>query len=392
MRRYRLTLPLAAAALAPAAAAAVLATPLGGNASAAPGSATAISCTNTRIPVMAPITGPAASIGKEQRNWAKFAIETSSQSKEAKADGRRFTLVESDTQLDPAQASTVGQRLASDSSIPAVVGPAGSQEVEADGPIFKRAGLGYVSPSSTRTDLTAGKYPTFFRVVGRDAAQGAKDATYLTTVLKAKKVVVSDDQTSYGKPLADAAASVLRARGVSVQRESISQKLTDFSALVSTISDDTDWAFLAWQLASQAQTFGQQLKEQGKNTRIFGSDGLFSPDFQIAGSYVSAFAPDIRVFKASRPIAAAYSKKYGKFGTFGPPVYVATQVVMAAVNVACADGRATRSEVLSAMRKTNLKKTILGTDITFDAHGDVKNAKFYIFRFLGGAYKYVRVV
>lgn len=354
--------------------------------------AAAISCTSPSIPVMAPITGPAASIGKEQRNWAKFAIERYNASKAAKNAGRTYKLVEGDTQLDPAQASTVGQRFASDLAVSAIVGPAGSQEVEAVGPIFKRAGLAYVSPSATRTDLTGGKYPTFFRVVGKDSAQGAKDGAFLRKNLKAKKVLVVDDQTSYGKPLADAAAKSLRALGVKVVRTSVNQKQTDFSALVTKVSDDTDWAFLAWQIASQAQTFGTQLKEQGKKTRLFGSDGLFSPDFKIAGSYVSAFAPDIRVFKASRPIAAAYSKKYGKFGTFGPPVYVATQAVIAAVNTACADGSATRSEVLAAMRKTNLKKTILGSDISFDRRGDVKNAKFYIFRFLGGSYKYLRVV
>ena len=341
---------------------------------------------------MAPITGPAASIGKEQRNWAKFAIERYNASKAATNAGRAYKLVEGDTQLDPAQASTVGQKFASDSTVPAVVGPAGSQEVEAVGPIFKRAGLAYVSPSSTATHLTAGKYPTFFRVVGKDAAQGAKDATFLRKNLKAKKVLVVDDQSSYGKPLADAAAKTLRALGTKVVRTSINQKQTDFSALVTKVGDDTDWAFLAWQIASQAQTFGTQLKEQGKKTKLFGSDGLFSPDFKIAGSYVSAFAPDIRVFKASRPIAAAYSKKYGKFGTFGPPVYVATQAVIGAVNTACADGSATRAEVLAAMRRTNLKKTILGSNIAFDRHGDVKNASFYIFRFLGGSYKYLRIV
>jgi branched-chain amino acid transport system substrate-binding protein len=381
---------LLAAALAVLAAAVVVTAAL--TRSTAQAAPAAISCSSPSILVMAPITGPVAFIGKEQRNWAKFAIERYNASKAAKAAGRAYKLVEGDTQLDPAQASTVGQKYASDSTIPAVVGPAGSQEVEAVGPIFKRVGLGYVSPSSTQTNLTTGKYPTFFRVVGKDAAQGAKDANFLAKNLKAKKVIVVDDQSSYGKPLADAAAKVLRSLRVKVVRSSINQKMTDFSALVTKVTDDTDWAFLAWQVASQAQTFGTQLKEQGKDTKIFGSDGLFSGDFKIAGSYVSAFAPDIRVFKASRPIANAYSKKYGKFGTFGPPVYVATQVVIAAVNKACADGNATRAEVLAAMRQTNLKNTILGSDITFDRKGDVKNANFYIFRFLGGEYKYLRIV
>jgi ABC-type branched-subunit amino acid transport system substrate-binding protein len=70
--------------------------------------------------------------------------------------------------------------------------------------------------------------------------------------------------------------------------------VTDFSSLVSKIGDDIDVVYLPWQIAANAQIFGQQMKEQGKKAVIFGSDGLDSGDFKITGSYVSAFAPDIR--------------------------------------------------------------------------------------------------
>ena len=59
------------------------------------------------------------------------------------------SLVEGDTQLDPAQASTVGQRFHADADILAVVGPAGSQEVLAVAPIFKKAQrLPFISAAS----------------------------------------------------------------------------------------------------------------------------------------------------------------------------------------------------------------------------------------------------
>ena len=48
--------------------------------------------------------------------------------------------------------------------------------------------------------------------------------------------------------------------------------------------------YIPWQLSSQAQAFGQQLKAAGKSATLFGSDGLFDPrTFKIAGSYVSFF-------------------------------------------------------------------------------------------------------
>ena len=105
--------------------------------------------------------------------------------------------------------------------------------------------------------------------------------------------------------------------------------MTDFTPLVATIGSDVDVVFLPWQIAANAQLFGQQLREQGKRAVIFGSDGLDSGDFRIAGSYVTAFAPDIRGIKGN----AAFIKGYGArfVSNFGPPVYVATQAAIAAI-------------------------------------------------------------
>src|SRR5688572_30395278 len=148
------------------------------------------------IGVMAPITGDAGSIGTEQLNWAKFAVDSFNDE-----NGTDFTLVEGDTQLDPAQASTVGQRFASDDDILAVVGPAGSQEIEAVGPIFTVEDLLFVSPSATATSLTDGRFESFFRVVPNDDAQAPTAAAYIADELDAANVVIIDDQTSYSRPL-----------------------------------------------------------------------------------------------------------------------------------------------------------------------------------------------
>jgi branched-chain amino acid transport system substrate-binding protein len=329
------------------------------------------------IGVMAPITGDAAELGEEQRNWAQFGLDRFN-----KENGTKFKLVEGDTQLDPGQASTVAQQFVSNDAIVAVVGPAGSQEVDAAGPIFDRANMGFVSQSATATELTeSGDYPTFSRVVPQDAVQGPTDAKYMMDKLKVKKVLIVDDQTSYSTGIADVLEDDLKKGGVQTSRESVNQKQTDFSAIVSKISGDTDVVFLPWQIAANAQQLGKQMQEQGKDAVIFGSDGLFSPDdFSIAGSYVSAFAPDINSIPESKPIGDAYKKKYGNFGTFGPPTLAATQVVATAVLAACKEGEPTREAVADQIRKVSMPSSILGQPISFDDNGDIKGAKFFIFK------------
>lgn len=340
--------------------------------------APSVSCTSTSIGFMGPITGEAAFIGKEQLGFAKYAIR--------KLGGGKIKLVEGDTQLDPAQASTVGARFHANDNILAVVGPAGSQEVLAVAPIFKKAEpLPFISGSATRTSLTSGSIPTFRRVVPNDSVQSPTIAKYIRQILKAKSVFIVDDQTAYSRPLASGVQANLRAGGVKVTRQSVTRTVTDFSALVSRISDDTDVVFLPWQFAANGQIFGQQMKEQGKTAIIFGSDGLDSGDFKIAGSYVSAFAPDIRAIKGNAAFIRGYRAKF--VSNFGPPTYVATQAAIAAIKRACADGDATRTEVHKNLKQTLIPKTILGGNLQFTARGDVKGAKFYIFKLGAGGKK-----
>ncbi len=340
-----------------------------------------------KIGVMAPITGPAASIGEEQRNWAQLAVDMFNEE-----NGTSFEMVEGDTQLDPAQASTVAQQFVADGDIIAVVGPAGSQEVEAVGPIFTDASMPFVSMSATRESLTDGTSPTFFRVVPHDGEQGPTDARFMADELGAKKVMIIDDQTSYSTGLADTTAATLEASGVDVTRESVSQDQTDFSALVSKIGDDVDVVFLPWQIAANAEVFGGQMAEQGKDAVLFGSDGLFSPgDFTIEGAYVSSFAPDIRGIPEDAELVAAYEEQYGDFGTFGPPTYAAMIVALEAAKSICdAGAEPTREAVVEAIGSIDLPSSVLGIPIRFAASGDIEGARFFIFRIEGGEYVLVK--
>jgi branched-chain amino acid transport system substrate-binding protein len=202
------------------------------------------------------------------------------------------------------------------------------------------------------------------------------------------KVFIIDDQTSYSTGLVEAIIAVLEAASAEVTQDSVSQDATEFSALVSNVSDDTQWVILPWQLAANAQLFGQQMQEQGKTAAIFGSDGLFSPDdFTIDGSYVSAFAPDITGIPESAELVEAFQSEYGDFGTFGPPTFAATVVALEAIMSVCASGaEPNRPGVLEAVADTEMETSVLGTPIAFDDSGNVEGAQFFIFQIQDGAY------
>ena len=172
-------------------------------------------------------------------HWAQLAVDQFN-----KANGTNIKVVEGDDQLDPAQAATVAQQWASDKKIVAVVGPESDSTVDSAGPILGKDGLAMVSSTATSSRLTAGKYPTFYRVIPPDSLQGSQDAQYMIDNLKVKKVFVIDDQSAYSKGIADVVVPKLKDAGVDVSSDSVSQNNTDYSALVSKISDDTDVVFL----------------------------------------------------------------------------------------------------------------------------------------------------
>jgi branched-chain amino acid transport system substrate-binding protein len=348
-------------------------------------------CSSTiSLGMLAPITGPAGSIGSDQLHWAQFFISNWNADS---ANSPKLKLVQGDTQLDPAKASTVAQSFASNKAIVGVIGPAGSDEVEATTPILMKAGLATASGSATRVSLTAGKWKGyFFRDVPNDAVQGPTDAEYMTSTLKVGKgdaVMVVDDQESYSTGLADIVGKELKAKGVTVDRESISQKSTDFASLIAKVSASTKVVFLPFQLASQAQLFAQQLKAQGKTAVVFGSDGTFdSSKFSANGSYISFFAPDVTTLAAAKDTVAAFNKQFpGGTSPFGAPNYVLAQAYAEAISSVCKDGNdPTRDNVRAAFARVDLSDTLLGTPISFTANGDVAGAKFHIFKIENGKY------
>jgi branched-chain amino acid transport system substrate-binding protein len=347
----------------------------GGSNSSSSGTATK-SCVAT-IGMEGPLTGPVAVLGQEQLHFAQLALL-----KDNLANHTKITLVQGDTQLNPAQATTVTQQFTSNPKIVAVVGPAGSQEVQAVGPLFARAGIAFISGSATAADLTTGKYPTFFRTVSKDSVQGPQDANYIVNNLHPKALMIVDDQEAYSTGLVSAMVPIFKTAGIKVDHESVSQKTTDFSSLVAKVTPATTVVVLPWQIAANAQQFGRNLAQQHKKAVIFGTDGLFSPGtFTINGSYVSSFGPDITAIPADSAIAAAAKAKFGSFGTFGPPVFAATHVIDQAIAAVCKSGQTpSRANVLAQIKKTDQPTTILGQPIKFDSHGDVVNGKFFLFK------------
>ncbi len=347
-----------------------------------------VKCGKTRtIGLLAPITGPAASLGGPQVNWATYYVSQYNRTHKTK-----FKYQKADTILGgpggTAEAVKAAQSLGA--NVLGVVGPAGSNEVKATTPTLKNAGLGFVSGSATNTTITTDGVRTgyFFRTVPPDAQQSKDVSHYLTKVLKAKDVYIIDDQEAYSTGLADEVQAQLKAAGVTVGRDGVSQQQSDFSSLIAKISRSTDLVYLPWQLPPKGKAFGEQMRTAGKGSiKLMGSDGLFDPDFASVGTNVyDSFFPLALTSKTVKSYKQAHGGK-GEF--FGAPTYVAAQVVGGAIDRACKNGTASRAEVRAQIQATKLKTSLLGIPISYDKNGDIKRKKFGIYRSNGSDFRLV---
>ncbi len=347
-----------------------------------------VKCGKTHsIGLLAPFTGPAASIGINQVHWANYFRTTYNRTHKTK-----IKFVNEDTMLGSAngtaEAVKGAQALGSNAAVLGAVGPAGSNEVKATTGALKGAGLGFVSGSATNTTITTDGTRTgyFFRTVPPDSSQSKSVSAYITGTLKLKNVYIIDDQEAYSTGLADEVQAQLKAKGVTVGRDGVSQQQSDFSPIINKIPRSAQLVYLPWQLPPKGQAFGRTMKSLGRgSTKLMGSDGLFDPLFAGLGSNVyDSFFP----VNPSDKRVAAFKKIHHGTELFGAPSYVAAQVVTGAIDRACKNGTATRAEVRAQIKKTNIsaKLSLLGLPVAFDKHGDMIKKPFGIYHSVKGVF------
>jgi branched-chain amino acid transport system substrate-binding protein len=353
---------------APATSSAAAAATTSASSSAASGS----SCKAT-IAIEGPFTGPVAQVGLEQLHFAQLAVQMDNQ-----ANGTNVTMAQDDTQLTPSMATQKTQAIISSSAV-AAVGPAGSQEVEAVGPLFGRAGMAFITGSATLPALTTdGKNPTFLRVVPNDNIQGPQDANYVINHLHPKAVLVIDDDEAYSQGLVKTMIPVFQKAGVKVNHQ--------------TINGTDTGATLANAINSLVTS---KLTADETKTILFGTDGTNSPSqFKIPGSYVSNFGPDIAASTSAldKSLVAGVAK-FGPYGAFGVPTYEATDVEMKAISAVCKSGQTpSRSNVLAAIRKTSIAPADnpLGAQVAFKPNGDLVGQPGYLFK-ISASGKYLSI-
>ena len=346
---------------------------------------TGVAQAQIKVATAGPMTGQYAAFGAQMRVGAEQAVADIN--KAGGVLGQKLELVVGDDACDPRQAVSVANQFASE-AVKLVAGHYCSGSSIPASKVYAEEGILEISPASTNPAYTDDGSWNTFRLCGRDDQQGKVAGDYLAKNDAGKKIAILNDNTAYGKGLADETQKSLEAAG---GKEAMVATYTpgerDYSALVSRMKAAGIQVIYIGGYHTEAGLIIRQAKEQGMDVSLISGDALVTKEFwQIAGTAgegtMMTFAPDL----AKRPTAAAVVAEF-KAKNIDPEGY--TLYTYASVQIwaeaAAKAGTVDAQKVAAALKADGPWPTIIGP-LSFDKKGDVEGPSYVFYVWKNGSY------
>ena len=368
--------------------------------------------TVVKIGVELPLSGGEAPNGGPTLNGIKLAIQ------QIAVPGYTIQLNTQDDAVNgvnnPDQGAKNIATLVSDTSVFAVVGPFNSAVAKAEIPVSNEAGLIQCSPANTNSTLTIGAtavalrqaHPdkiAYVRVVANDDYQGLADATIAFKDLSKKAMYIVDDQTTYGKYLADVVqAQFTKMGGQVVKRDGAGTNVSDYTSLLTAAKAlNPDVVFYGGVTSTGGGVLRKQMVANGMGALPFiGGDGISDGAASVASSFLNIAGDqgDVGTWMTTAgahdiPDRATLSTAYktafnAELGAYSAAAYACTQVYLEALKAVGPDREKIRAYVTDPSHAFD---TVLGS-IGFDANGDINQhiISYYQFDPTTKDWKFVR--
>ncbi len=259
-----------------------------------------------KIGVAQPLSGPLKALGQDMLDGAQMAVNDINR-EGLRIDGKtvKFEIVAEDDKADAEAGKTAAQKLV-DAGVVAVIGHLNSGVSMAAAPIYASKMIPQLA-ISTKPEYTRLGLPTTFRLVASDALQSKAVGSFAAQLPGEQVYAVVDDNTPYGKGLAESAAEQLKAKGRSVKlRASLDDKTTQFAKLVADMKAAQATVLVTTLADFQVIALTDQLLAAGvRNLSIVGGD-------TIKTEGLLKINPAIGQIYATSPIVAASEFNGGK--------------------------------------------------------------------------------
>ncbi|MES2354099.1 MAG: glycine betaine ABC transporter substrate-binding protein [Pseudomonadota bacterium] len=343
-----------------------------------------------KIGVVAPMSGPFAEYGKDIANGAQIAIDELN-ARPFKVGGKRvrFSLVREDDKASIEEGQAAAKRLV-DANVVAVFGHLNSAVSIAAAPIYAQAGIPQISVSTSPAYTRMG-IKTAFRVVANDTKQSESLSKFISQDLAAKSAFVIDDQTDFGKSLADAVTTLLKSKGTLLTRESLAPATVDYAQLASRVKQSRPNTIFFGGGETTGVPFIKALRKMGVKGHFVAGDAMCWSG--IVNTMESAGADDFFCSMPGMPpswlsagvtFVKTYQKQYGQPpNRFAPMAYDTIKVLGESMQRAKSTDP---QKFVTALKNKTFSGKIAGA-VEFDDIGETKHGTVVIYESINGQLK-----
>jgi branched-chain amino acid transport system substrate-binding protein len=337
------------------------------------------------IATVGPMTGEYAAFGQQMKAGAEQAVADIN--KAGGVLGQQLVLDVGDDACDPKQAVSVANQLAA-KGVKLVAGHYCSGSSIPASKVYSEEGVLQISPASTNPKYTDEGGWNTFRVCGRDDEQGKVAGAFLEKHFKGEKVAILNDNSAYGKGLADETKKAFVAAGGKVTLETAyTPGEKDYSSLVSRMKQAGITVMYVGGYHTESGLIIRQAKEQGMKATLIGGDALVTNEFwQIAGDAgtgtMMTFPADPRLRKTAADVVQEFKAKNIDPEGYVLYTYAAVQVwADAAKKAKTTDPK----KVAAELKSSGNWPTVLG-NLSFDKKGDVTTSDYVLYVWKNGSY------
>lgn len=347
---------------------------------------TTTSSETIKFAVAAPMTGDTAEFGKIVLDGVTVAVDEIN--KTGGIEGKQIVIDSYDDKCDSTEAASVASKIASDPDVFAVIGHMCSGATMAAAPIYEKAGIVYLTASSSRTDLTKQGFKYLFRSLTHDAGYGPILAQLALKNFCAKNIAIVYTNNDYGIGLlATVKEEIAKLNGNIVAEETFRAGDKDFSAQLSKIANaKADLILLITEYTEGALIARQRAAAGLGDVQIVASSTMQFPQFiELGGDYVEGAVVGAAWDRwGTQPEVKAFNDKWNQI--FGQPADELNSYYYDAVYImkqAIEEG-ATKETLGDVLRK--IHHTGNTGVVEFDETGEVKPKQLYALQIKNGEF------
>src|SRR6266513_2297996 len=335
-----------------------------------------------KVGITGPFTGAYADPGIAIRNAGELAIEDINAA--GGISGRKLEAVTADDACDAQQGVQAAQKLLTQKIIAIVGGYCSGASIPESDTLHRNGDLPFITAASSNPKFTDQGYDNVFRMVSRDDAEAPADVSFMKQWLKASKIAIMHDNTTYAKGVADSAKQAAQAEGLTVTYfDAITPGQKDYTAaLVKVNSTHPDVLFYTGYYP-EFELLAKEYVSLSPTYKLNGDSACADPSvLKVAGAALVNSGVTINTLPTTQFIhnakndkfTADYKAKYGQEpGDYSSYEY---DGMMALAQALKDNGGKTDAKSLNAaLHKVKIADGITGS-VEFDQKGDRGKALF----------------